>query len=406
MSELEKLIQEQCSNGVEYKTLDELCSKIFAGGTPTSTNSSYYNGNIPWLRSGEINFAPIHDAEIKITEAGYKNSSAKWIKPKSVLMAMTGATVARVGYNEISLTANQSVCALEVGNDVSYRYLYHYLAGQYENIKRMAQGALTSLNLARIKSIVVPIPPIEVQHEIVRILDNFTTFTAALTTELTAELTARKTQLEYYREKIIRQSDNVVKLGEICNIYLGLTATPNYTNSGVKFISAQNTSSDYLNLENTKYISEDDFKKATSNAKPKRGDVLFTRVGSNLGHPVIVDTDEKLCIFVSLGFLRIKDENIVVNRYLKHWMNTDLFWAQVRKNVHGAAKVNLNTGWLKNFEIPLPSKAAQEQICDQLDKLEQIYSDFADYLPAEIEARQKQYEYYREKLLTFKAVGE
>ena len=197
----------------------------------------------------------------------------------------------------------------------------------------------------------------------------------------------------------------VVKLGEICEIYLGLTATPNYTESGVKFISAQNTSGDYLDLLNVKYISEIDYEKATSNAKPKRGDLLFTRVGSNLGHPVIVDTDEKMCIFVSLGFLRIKDKNIVEIGYLKHWMNTDLFWSQVRKNVYGAAKVNLNTGWLKEFHIVLPSLKIQQHIVNVLDNFDAICSDLKIGLPAEIEARQKQYEYYRDLLLTFHTNG-
>ena len=209
----------------------------------------------------------------------------------------------------------------------------------------------------------------------------------------------------YYRENIINKSEHkLVKLHTIADIYLGLTYTPTYVESGVKFISAQNTSSDFLNLENVKYISEEEYKNSTSNAKPKRGDILFTRVGSNLGHPVIVDTDEELCIFVSLGYLRIKESN-VLNSYIKHWLKTDLFWAQVRKNVYGAAKVNLNTGWLKNFEVQIPTIERQVEIVKLLDHFEIIYNDISVGLPAEIEARQKQYECYRDKLLTFKELG-
>ena len=155
-------------------------------------------------------------------------------------------------------------------------------------------------------------------------------------------------------------------------------------------------------MENVKYISRQDFEKATSNAKPKKGDLLFTRVGSNLGHPVIVDTDEDLCIFVSLGFLRVKDKQTVLTPFLKYWMNTDMFWSQVRKNVHGAAKVNLNTGWLKDFEIVIPSLEEQQRIVGILDRFDKLCNDISEGLPAEIEARQKQYEYYRDKLLTFK----
>ena len=186
-------------------------------------------------------------------------------------------------------------------------------------------------------------------------------------------------------------------------MYNRQTYTPTYVENGVKFISAQNTSKDYLDLTNVKYISRKEFEKSTSNAKPKRGDILFTRVGSNLGHPVIVDTDEDLCMFVSLGYLRVNSDRLL-NRYLRHWMNTDLFWSQVRKNVHGAAKVNLNTGWLRNFDIILPPLNEQKHIADMLDKFETLCNDITIGLPAEIEARKKQYEYYRDKLLTFEPI--
>ncbi|MDO9698662.1 restriction endonuclease subunit S [Glaesserella parasuis] len=190
-------------------------------------------------------------------------------------------------------------------------------------------------------------------------------------------------------------------LGEVTTISIGLTYTPAYVEKGIKFISAQNTSKDYLDLSNVKYISEEEFENSTDNAKPQRDDILFTRVGSNIGHPVIVETDEKLCIFVSLGFLRVKDNNFLFNRYLKHWMSTDLFWKQVEKNVHGSAKINLNTGWLKDFKIPIPPFEEQQRIVAILDKFETLTNSIVDGLPKEIELRRKQYEYYREKLLSF-----
>ena len=190
-------------------------------------------------------------------------------------------------------------------------------------------------------------------------------------------------------------------LGEISNIFLGLTYTPTYVDSGVKFISAQNTSRDFLDLTNVKYITEEEYKNSTSNAKPKKGDILFTRVGSNLGHPVIVDTEEELCIFVSLGFIRV-DSDKVLNSYINHWMKTDLFWSQVKKNVHGSAKVNLNTGWLKNFDVPIPSLKEQKRIVTILDKFDTLTNSISEGLPREIELHQTRYEYYRDKLLTFK----
>lgn len=278
-----------------------------------------------------------------------------------------------------------------------------------QQIRKNAQGITRfGLTLPRWKSLVIPIPPLSVQTEIVKILDALTALTSELTSEFTSEFTLRRKQYEYYRETLL-SPDNLEqlntggakkKLSDVVNIYLGLTYTPTYVENGVKFISAQNTSNDFLDLSNTKFISREEFEKSTSNAKPKRGDILFTRVGSNLGHPVILDTDEDLCIFVSLGFLRVKDKNIL-NSYIKHWMNTDLFWKQVEKNVHGSAKVNLNTGWLKNFEIYIPPLEEQQRIVSILDKFETLTNSITEGLPLAIEQSQKRYEYYRELLLNF-----
>lgn len=387
MSKLEELIQELCPDGVEYKKLEDCCNILDKRRKPIS-KAVRQSGMYPYYGANGI--------QDYVADYIFDGTYILVGEDGSVITP-TGRPVVNWAYGKIWV--NNHAHIVEEKEGVLLRYLYHYI--QTIDVTQLIHGNIPKLTGRDFKSLIVSVPPLEVQREIVRILDNFTELTA----ELTAELAARKQQLEFYQEKLICETTKTVKLSEICDIYLGLTATPNYVESGVKFISAQNTSSDYLDLDNTKFISEEDYKKATSNAKPKRGDVLFTRVGSNLGHPVIVETDEKLCIFVSLGFLRPKDLTIVDNRHLKHWMNTDLFWAQVRKNVHGAAKVNLNTGWLKEFEIQLPDIEVQKKVCDQLDLLDRICTDFSSGLPAEIEARQKQYEYYRDKLLTFKQLA-
>ena len=159
------------------------------------------------------------------------------------------------------------------------------------------------------------------------------------------------------------------KIDDVAEIYLGLTHTPEYIETGVKFISAKNTSCDYLDLSDVKYISKEEYASAPAGAKPRKGDVLFSRVGSNLGHPVILDIDEELCTFVSLGYLRTKGR--VTNLYLKHWMRDDFFAEQVRQKVVGGGQPNLNTGWLKEFRIIIPPMDIQEQFAafvEQTDK--------------------------------------
>lgn len=195
-SKLEELIAELCPNGVEYKTIQEVCVNICSGGTPKTSISEYYGGDIPWVRTQEVDWNYIYDTDVKITEEGLANSSAKWISANCIIVAMYGATAAKVAINKIPVTTNQACCNLEINeNIVLIRYVYHFLCNEYENLKGMGQGSQSNINAQMIKNYKLPVPPLEVQREIVRVLDTFT--------ELTAELTARKKQYEYYRDQLL-----------------------------------------------------------------------------------------------------------------------------------------------------------------------------------------------------------
>ena len=407
MSKIDDLINKLCPNGVEFKDLGEVFI-IKNGYTPSKNNNEYWNnGNIPWFRMEDIrtNGKILNNSIQHITEKAIKGH----LFPKNSLMVATTATIGVHALITEDFLCNQQLTAVTIKNEytkkLNIKYCFYYFDIIDKQCIKIANqgGGMPIVSLEKMKKLKIAVPPLEVQDEIVHVLDDFTLLSAELSEKLSAELKARQQQFSYYREELITNSKGKrYKLDDVVDIYLGLTHTPKYVENGVKFISAQNTSNDYLDLENVKYISREEFESITSNAKPKRNDVLFTRVGSNLGHPVIVETDEELCIFVSLGFLRVKDNNLLSNKFLKHWINTEDFWRQVRKNVHGSAKVNLNTGWLRNFEINIPAMEKQQKIIEIMDKLERISNSITEGIPAEIEARQKQYEYYRDKLLTFK----
>ena len=403
---LEKLLD---GAEVEWKPVKSICNDNFwlMPATPEFDD----NGNIPYITSKNIKGGKIDFQNTKyINEYVYKElSRTRCIIENDILISMIGTIGEAVIVKQEDLYFyGQNMYVLRLNNElVNHKFFLYYFTAPFilnSLLSKKNSSNQGYLKAGQIENLKIPIPPLSVQTEIVKILDALT----ALTSELTSELILRRKQYEYYRETLLLP-DNLEqlntegakkKLSDVVNIYLGLTYTPTYVENGVKFISAQNTSNDFLDLSNTKFISREEFEKSTSNAKPKRGDILFTRVGSNLGHPVIVDTDEDLCIFVSLGFLRVKDKNIL-NSYIKHWMNTDLFWKQVEKNVHGSAKVNLNTGWLKNFEIYIPPLEEQQRIVSILDKFETLTNSITEGLPLAIEQSQKRYEYYRELLLNF-----
>lgn len=189
---------------IEWKKLGEICNRICSGGTPTTSNKSFYNGSIPWLRTQEVNWSDVYDTEIKISEEAVKKSSAKLIPSNCVIIAMYGATAAKVCINRIPLTTNQACCNLEINPQLaSYKYVYYWLCNSYEKLKSMGEGSQNNINGMKIKQYPIPIPPLELQEKIASILDRFETLVNDLTNGLPAEIAAVKDQYEYYRNKLL-----------------------------------------------------------------------------------------------------------------------------------------------------------------------------------------------------------
>ena len=166
-----------------------------------------------------------------------------------------------------------------------------------------------------------------------------------------------------------------LQLKELVDIYLGVTHTPKYVYAGVPFLSVKDISGGQINFDNCKYISEEEYNSLSQGAKPQVGDMLFCRVGT-IGKPIIIPKGTpRFGSFVSLGYLRNKDNSRCRMDYLKHWMNSKSFYDQVQSNVKGASQVNLNTGWLSKFEVRLPDYRAQSDIVATLDLCERIINN-------------------------------
>jgi type I restriction enzyme, S subunit len=196
----------------EWKTLGDVSLKSYSGGTPTAGTSKYYDGGtIPWLRTQEIKFFDIEETEVKITPSALKNSAAKWIPENCVIIAISGATAGRSAINKIPLTTNQHCCCLEIDPEKAlYRYVFHWINLNYENLKGLGQGARGDLNSGIIKGFKIPIPyagdpqkSLEEQARIVAILDKFDTLTHSIREGLPREIALRQQQYEYYRDLLL-----------------------------------------------------------------------------------------------------------------------------------------------------------------------------------------------------------
>jgi len=398
MSRLDELLEELCPNGVEYKELREIFN-LKNGYTPSKANKEYWEDtDINWFRIEDINTngRVLSSSIEKVNKKGVKGK----LLPKNTLIISTSATIGEYALITEEFLCNQRFSCLIIKKEYKdillpmfLRYYAHILSKKCkENIKI---GNFPSVDMDKFKKFLIPLPPLEVQNEIVRMLNNFT----ALTAELTAEVTARKKQYSWYRDYLLKFENKVeiVKLGSIVEVYDGTHQTPDYKTSGIPFVSVENIDSIY---STEKYISEEDFEK-NYKIKPRIDDVFMTRIGT-VGKCAIVTKNIPLAYYVSLALLR-PNKNKIDARYLKYIIESGIGRKELNKRIlFTAVPIKINKGDIDKIEIPLPPLEVQKRIVEVLDNFEKICNDLNIGLPAEIEARQKEYEFYRNFLLTFK----
>ena len=403
MSKLDELIKELCPNGVEYKKLGEVCN--FQNGFAFKSALFKENGEAI-LRITNISNGVINEEDLKyFLLDDYKENLDNYIVSKNdIVIAMSGATTGKIGINNTSkkFYLNQRVGKF-IPNTVKLnnRFLYHFLLSKSLEILKISSGSGAQPNLSteNIKNLVIPAPPLEVQEEIEKILDNYTKSVEELKEKLNEELIARKNQYSWYRDYLLKFENKIeiVKLGDIVEVYDGTHQTPDYKKTGIPFISVENID----NIYNTeKYISEEDYEK-NYRIKPKIDDIFMTRIGT-IGKCAIVTKNNPLAYYVSLALLR-PNKNKIDSAYLKYIIESGIGKKELNKRIlFTAVPIKINKGDIDKLEIPLPPLEVQKRIVEVLNNFEKICNNLNIGLPAEIEARQKQYEFYRNFLLTFK----
>ena len=410
MSKLDELLRELCPNGVEHKRIGDF-AMCFPGATPKTTHPEYWeNGTIPWMSSGEVNQEEVTFTEKKITQKGYDATSTKMVPANTVVIALAGQGKTRgsVAITRISLCTNQSLCAIVTDETVLSEYLFHYMRSQYLKLRDLSAGNGTrgGLNMKMIESYLVPVPPVEIQSEIVGILNGFTN----LLMELTAELTARKMQYSYYRDNLLsfNMPASKKKIGEITRVFSAARVHKNeWTQEGVPFYRSSDVISKFNGVENSRgkaYISFDLYKRLSAKSgKIMKDDILITG-GGTIGIPYVVPSDEPIYV-KDADLLCIQKSKEFNSRFLYHYFLSTEFRKYLENITHNATIAHYTISQIENTPVPLPPLDVQNRIVNVLDNFEKICSDLNIGLPAEIEARQKQYEYYRDKLLTFAENG-
>ena len=367
MSKLDELIRELCPDGVETKKL-----KVFLVIKNGSDYKSFGAGDYPVYGSGGI--------------MTYINRYA-YDKP-SVLIPRKGS-IEKLYYVEKPFWNVDTIFYTEIDTTKAIpKYVYYCL--QKKHLKEYnTAGGVPSLTQKVLNDIEIPLPPLEIQREIVRILDNFTNLTA----ELTAELTARQKQYEFYRDKLL--TFGVLGGGTIdfrwrmlCEIADISTGNSN-TNEAVEdgkypfFVRSQEP------------LRKNDF---------EYDEAAIITAGDGVGVGKVYHYIEgKYALHQRAYRIHINTPE-VVPKYYFHYMKAK-FLPYIQKTMFQGSVASIRRPMLNAFPVPVPSLDVQNRIVNVLDNFEKICSDLNIGLPAEIEARQKQYEYYRDKLLTFAETG-
>ncbi len=392
MHKIERLLQTLAPKGVEFRKLGEVINIL--KGKQLNKELLLDYGEYPVMNGG-------------IHASGYWNEY-NTDYPK-IIISQGGASAGYVNYMTSKFWAGAHCYAIELNSEkLNYKFLYYFLKNSQTILMKSQFGAgIPALNKADIETLTIPIPPLEIQQEIVKILDAFT----ELNTELNTELKARKKQYEYYQNMLldfkgINQNHKDAKmsaktypkrlktllqtlapkgvefrkLGEVCDFQKGKSITKKAVTFGkVPVISGGRQPAYYHNEAN------------------RSGETIaISSSGVYAGYVSYWD----IPVFLADSFSVSPKQKTLMPKYLFHYLTTQQDAIHATKSTGGIPHVYSKD--LQNFLIPIPPLEIQQEIVKILDQFSILTTDLLAGIPAEIEARKKQYEYYREKLLTFK----
>ena len=403
MSKLDDLINKLCPDGVEYKRLGDFASVIRGGNFQ---KKDFVENGKPCIHYGQMytHFKNTTNKTLTfVSDSVFEKS--KQAQPNDIVMAVTSenvedvcSCVAWLGKENIAVSGHTAI--IHHNQNPSYLSYYFHSELFFKQKVKLAHGTkVIEVTPDKLLGIEIPVPPLEVQNEIVRILDKFTS--------LEAELEARRKQYEYYRDSLLTFGDYVEwkTLGDLFEFKNGLNKEKGAFGKGKTIVN-------FTDVYNKRWLTKDRLKglvdvdeEEQKRYSAKKGDVFFTRTSEtkeDVGMASVLLEDIEGCVFSGFVLRARPLTDLFIPKFYSYYFSTP----QVRKIIVQYASFTtraLTSGpRLSKIKIPIISKTEQEKIVSFLDRFESYCNDITSGLPAEIEARHKQYEYYRDKLLTFK----
>ena len=382
MSRLSEMIKELCPDGVEYRKLEDVL-KICNG----SDYKKFGKGDIPVYGSG-----------------GVMTYIDTYVYDKPSVLIPRKGSLDKLYYIDVPFWTVDTIFYTKILEEVLPKYVFYYLQSQH--LERLNKaGGVPSLTQSILNKVIIPVPPLAIQNEIVKLLDNFTELTA----ELTAELQLRKKQYSFYRDSLLNFSRDDVDvewrtLGETCDTLSGFPFdSSQFTSSGIRLMRGMNVKRGVLDFreENNRYWKGYD---GLEKYLLESDDIIIAMDGSLVGQSYGLVKEEQRPLLLVQRVARVRSRKANPH-YIYHYISSGRFTDYVNLKRTAGAVPHISLRDIEHFKIPFPSTEKQNQIAAILDQFDALCHDLTQGLPAEIAARKKQYEYYRDKLLTFPRKG-
>lgn len=396
MNKIAELIKRFCPDGVKYRELQELAD---IGTGSSDRKDASQTGPYPfYVRSKDI-----------LRKDSYE------FDEEAVIIPGEGGIGEIFHYVNGKYALHQRVYRIHVMDEkLDAKFLKYYMEAQFKSFisKKAVSATVTSIRKPMIQHFFVPIPPMEVQEEIVRVLDSLAKLEFELEVKLQEELEARKAQYAYYREKLLSFENcagggSLRFLKDLGEIFSGLTGKTrdDFGKGSARYVTYKNI---FSNMEVDLSICEAvQIEQSERQNMLHKGDILFTassETAQDCGISSVVSEEPEQPTYLnsfSFGF-RPYDHAGLSAKYCKHLFRSNVMRSQIAKTANGVTRFNISKRAFSNIKVPIPPRDVQRKTADVLDKFDAMANEIAEDILVEIGARRRQYEYYRDKLLAFK----
>ena len=353
-----------------------------SGGTPSRKHEEYYNGDILWIKTGELNSGWIYDTEEKITDEGLKKSSAKLFPPYSVLIAMYGATIGKVAILGVPATTNQACACAVCNQSLLYMYLFYYCISQKNVfIEKGKGGAQPNISQIILKQHPIPLPPLSEQQRIVErieelfakldeakerlqeVADSFAVRKAAI---LHKAFTGELTKQWRWENGVSDESWEESNFGKFTVSQYGYTEKAHWEKIGPKFLRITDIQDNKVDWDEVPWcpIDEDGMKQYAVEI----GDIMIARTGATTGKSYLICDDVEAVFASFLIRLKVVNKNLDYN-YLYGYMQSEDYWRQITDFSSGIAQPGVNASKLKQIKFKCPTLHEQHEIVRLIDDL-------------------------------------